>query len=119
MVADRTRRRDQFLGPDDGLELFEPKPEKGCEERDGRGGVEVVVVGSPAKCGTQVSQLDGEPGLGLALTRTVPAGKDIGLASGEVVCVRGAQIVGFTSVYHLLFGELADGLQHGKPCLAR
>ena len=82
---------------------------------DGGGDVEVTVVGGPPECGSQIGHLDGEPGVGVALSGAVPHGEHIGLAPGEVAGVCGAGDIGMCVGDELLLGELADRLQHRKP----
>ena len=61
---------DQFFGPGDRLVILDLKTEGPGVGGDGGGHVEVAMVGGPPKRGARIGQLDGEPGVGLALSGT-------------------------------------------------
>ena len=106
---------DEFFGPCDCFVLFDSCSEECRADGDRRSGVEVVVLGGPPECDTQVCKFGGEPVVGVTLTRAVPQLQYIGFAPGEVVGVRGACLVGFAVVRQLFFGELPNGFQHREP----
>ena len=85
---------DDLLGPRQRLVLFDQSADKCPICRDRRRGVDVVVVGGPAECGTQIGQLEPEPAIGLALSRTVPQGKNVSLPPCEVAGMRVAGSLG-------------------------
>src|SRR6185437_14671548 len=99
---------DELLGPGDRLIVFDQKAEDPRVGGDGGGGVEVAVVGGPAKRGAQIGQLETEPVVGLALAGAVPQGQDGGFAPAEVAGMRRARLGGRTARDELLLGELAD-----------
>ncbi len=72
------------------------------------------MFGGPPKRGAQIGQLDGEPGVRLALPGAIPQGHDVGFASGEVPRVGGPNLGCFASGDEFLLGDLADGLHHRK-----
>src|SRR6476620_9053835 len=106
---------DQLFGPGDGLVLTDPK----AQERSVCGGggchVEVAVVGGPTERGAQIRQFGGEPVVSLPLPGAVPQGHDVGFTPGEVASMGGPDLGGLATRDELLFGELADRLQHRKP----
>ena len=88
-MFDGFRGFDELLGPCDGFVLLNQSSEE-CVQGDGRGGVEVVVVGGPPERGAQVGEFGGEPHVSLALPRTVPQREHIGFQVGEVSRMRTA-----------------------------
>ena len=106
---------DELLGPCRRLVLLDQGPEESRVYGDGGGGVEVTAVGGPPERGAKVRKLAGEPVVGLALPRTVPQRDHIGFAVREVSRVRIACLLGQAIGGELIFGELADGLQHREP----
>ncbi len=115
-VPDCARRLDQLLCPRNRLKVLDAEEaEKPGVRRNGRGNVEVTVVGGPAERGAQIGEFGGEPGICLPLARAVPQREDVGLAVGEKPCVGRTRLGRFPAFDELLLGELADGLQHRKP----
>ena len=69
------------------------------------------MVGGPPECGAQIRQLEGEPGVGFALARTVPERHDVRLPRGEVTRMRVADRIGLPENHELFLGELTNGFQ--------
>jgi hypothetical protein len=107
---------DEFLCPRDGFVLLAAQTEDRGVDRDCGCCVEITMVRGPPKRGAKIRQFDRQPRVGLALSGTVPQYVYIGFALGEVAGVGSTHCVGFTCLHKLLFSELADGLQHRKPC---
>src|SRR5258705_8583854 len=86
---------------------------------DANGRIEVAAVGGPPECGAQVGQLSGEPRVSVSLPRAIPQRENVRFAVGEVSSVCVMRLDSVASRDEMLVGELADGLQHGKPSLSR
>jgi hypothetical protein len=115
-VLDRFRLFDELSGPTIRLVLFDPITKRRRQNGNGRCGIEIIMVCGPPERDAQVRQLDDQPRIRLPLAWTVPECHHIGFPSGEVSRVGGTRLVGFASAHQLFFGELADGLEHRKPC---
>jgi hypothetical protein len=87
---DGFRVRDEFLGPRDGLPLFDHVPQEHRVDGDGCRSVEVVMVGGPAERCANVRKFAREPGISLALPRTIPESHNVSQTPREVAGVRGA-----------------------------
>src|ERR1700752_242178 len=109
------RWTDELFCPAEGFVYFDAVSEKRRVYGDGRGGVEIAVFGGPPERRAQIRQLEPEPGVGVALARTVPQRKNIGFASSEVAGVRGPSVISRTVEHKLCFGEPADSFQHREP----
>ena len=83
-MVDGAGGSDEFFGPGDRLVILDQITEPSRICGDGGGVIEVAVVGSPPERGAQVGQLDGEPGVSLALSGAIPQRQYIGLALPEV-----------------------------------
>src|SRR4051794_41920540 len=83
-MLDRVRARDEFFGPRDRLPLFDHVAQKCCVDGDLRRRVEVVMVGSPAKCCAEICKLADKPVASVTLLRTVPDCHYISLAPCKV-----------------------------------
>ena len=74
------------------------------------------MVSGPPERRPQIGQLDSEPAVGLPLSGAVPQSQDVGFALREVSGMGGPNLFRFrrTGGDELVFGELADRLQHRK-----
>ena len=90
------RGSDEFLCPGMGSNA-RCQTEKRRVEGDRRAGVQVVVVGSPPKSGTQIGQLASQPLVGLALARAVPERQHVVFARREVAGMCVAGVVGLSA----------------------
>src|SRR5271165_3760419 len=104
-MLDGLRGFEQLFSPPDRLVLVDPKSNERGVDGDGGGGVQITVVGGPAERGTQVGQLDVEPGVGLALSRAVPQGEYFGFPAREVTGVGGPDLISLTAGDELVVGE--------------
>jgi hypothetical protein len=113
-VVDGACRLDELFGPADRFAILGQKadPRRIC--CDWGGDIQIALVGSPAECGAQIGQLDGEPVVGRTLAGAVPQGHDVGFSPGVVAGMRGAHLRRRTAGGELFLGELADRLQHRK-----
>ncbi len=114
-MVDRTGGLDQLFSPGYRLKGLDPQAEEPRIGGDGGGGVEVALVGGPAKRGAQIGQLDSEPVVGRTLAGAVPQGHDVGFPPSEVAGMRCAGFGRRPAGGELFLGELADRLQHRKP----
>src|SRR5262245_43606311 len=112
-------RLNELLCPSYRLEISDKCAEERRIRHYGGGHVEVALVGGPPERGAQISELDGEPDVGVALAGTVPKEQDVCFPSGEVTGMRSPDFGRRATSGELLLGELADRFQHGKPSAFR
>jgi hypothetical protein len=67
----------------------------------------------------QKSRVAGDRGRGITLTRAVPQRHDVGFSASEVVGMGGPNLLCSDGSDELVFGELANRLEHRKPCSPR
>ena len=58
-MSGNPRGFDEFFGPCDRFVVFDSCPEECSADGDRRGGVEVVVLGGPPECDTQICEFGG------------------------------------------------------------
>ena len=114
-VSGGDRGLDQLFRPRDGLIVLDTEAEEPHVRRERGGGIEIAVVGGPAKRFAEVGEFGREPRVRLPLAWAVPQRHHFGVATGEVARVRRSSLGRLPACDEFLLCELADGLQHRKP----